>query len=366
VKVVSAHITVLLRLFIALQVSSPLASTINIFCTRIDQSLKHSGIHPTIMTSLREEAAMSDFGSAHQRKQNEYTYRLPAAPRIVVPPPTLTTDMPGIIVGTAPAGEADLSFLKELDLDDIIQKNTLLEWSYERRRHAQMLLPWLYLGPMLAARDRDFLQKEGITMVLAIRTQNNSMNGALKVSREVCAEVATIEVPSFHGLISRFGDTTSMINTHIARYRQLSLEKTGQPMLGKVLVFCESGNEKSAAVVAAYLMNTLNDFDHVKAMQVCQAQRFCVNFDDTLKNILQSYWDVLQARRSVASYHATTAQANGSLTAFNGQVFTGAKQKRTIDNTLEDEDVDMDTGPDPSDALRFAGRDSTPFQNRDG
>lgn len=321
------------------------------------------------MTSLREEAALSDFANAHQRKQNEYTYRLPAAPRIVVPPPTLTTDMPGLVVGTAPDGDVDLAFLRDWDLDDVIQKNTLLEWSYERRRHAQMLLPWLYLGPMLAARDKDFLRREGITMVLAIRAQENSMIGALKVSREVCAEVATIEVPTFHGLISRFGETTRMINNHIARYRQHSSATTGQAALGKVLVFCESGNEKSAAVVAAYLMDTLNDFNHVKAMQVCQAQRFCVNFDDTLKSILQSYWDILQARRSVASYHTASVQSNRNVNGFqNGshlQPQTSAKQKRTIDNTLEDDDVDMDNGIDPSDALRFVGRDSTPFQNRD-
>jgi serine/threonine/tyrosine-interacting protein len=321
------------------------------------------------MTSLREQAALSDFASAHQRKQNEYTYRLPAAPRIVVPPPTLTTDMPGLVVSTSD-GDVDLSFLKDWDLDDIIQKNTLLEWSYERRRQAQMLLPWLYLGPMLAARDKDYLQREGITMVLAVRAQDNSMSGALKVSREVCAEVATIEVPTFHGLISRFGETTRMINTHIARYREHSLATTGQATLGKVLVFCESGNEKSAAVVAAYLMDTLNDFSHVKAMQVCQAQRFCVNFDDTLKNILQSYWDILQARRSVASYHTMSAQPNGTANAFqqNGshlQPYISTKQKRSIEKTLDDDDYDMDSGTDHSDALRFVGRDSTPFQNRE-
>jgi serine/threonine/tyrosine-interacting protein len=316
------------------------------------------------MTSLREEAALSDFGNAHQRKHNEYTYRLPTAPRIVVPPPTLTTDMPGLMVGTALAGESDLSFLRELDLEDIIQKNTLLEWAYERRRQAQMILPWLYLGPMVAAKDQAFLAQEGITMVLAIRAQNNSMTGALRASREVCAEVATIETPTFHELIGRFADTTKMINTHMARARQHSLETTGQAALGKVLVFCESGNEKSAAVVAAYLMETLNDFDHVKAMQVCQAQRFCVNFDDTLKNILQSYWDILRARRSVASLNMDTTQANGMINGANLQAPLSVKQKRSIENTRDDEDMDMDDGMDPSDALRFAGRDSTPFQTR--
>ncbi|OAL03151.1 phosphatases II [Phaeosphaeriaceae sp. SRC1lsM3a] len=322
------------------------------------------------MTSLREDSAMSDMSTAHQRKQNEYSYRLPAAPRIVVPPPTLSTDMPGLIVGPASLGGIDLSFLKELDLHDIIQRNTLLEWAYERRRHAQMMLPWLYLGPMLSAKDKAFLTNEGITMVLAIRAQDKSMTGALKAAGEVCAEVATIETATFHELISRFGETTRMINTHIARYRQHSLETTGQPGLGKVLVFCESGNEKSAAVVAAYLMETLTNFDHVKAMQVCQAQRFCVNFDDTLKNILQSYWDILQARRSVACVTSMSAQLSGTSEGFAQNTLalpalTSSKQKRTIDSTRDDDEMDMDSGMDSSDALRFAGRDSTPFQSRE-
>jgi len=310
------------------------------------------------MTSLREETALSDFGNAHRRKLNtDYTYRLPTPPRIVVPPPTLANDMPGLVVGASNESEVDLSFMNDLNLEDIVQKNTLIEWAYERRRQAQMILPWLYLGPMVAAKDRAFLEREGITMAFAIRAQDNSMMGALNASREICAEVTTIEVPTFHQLIGRFAETTRIINSHVARYRQHSLATTGQPTLGKVLVFCESGNEKSAAVVAAYLMMMLNDFDFVKAMQVCQAQRFCVNFDDVLKNILRSHWDILQARRSVA-------QTNSLLVQMNGLLGT-AKQKRGIDITREDNDVDMEDDMGPSDdALRFAGRDSTPFQNR--
>jgi serine/threonine/tyrosine-interacting protein len=99
------------------------------------------------------------------------------------------------------------------------------------------------------------------------------------------------------------------------------------------------------------LMETLADFDHVKAMQVCQAQRFCVNFDDTLKNILRSYWDILQAQRSVACFNATSMPP-------------AANQKRSIASTCDVDDVDMDSDVDPSDALRFVGRDSTPFQSR--
>jgi serine/threonine/tyrosine-interacting protein len=306
---------------------------------------------------------MSDFSNAHKRNHTEYTYRLPTPPRIVVPPPTLTSEMPGLIVTNGSSDDLDMSFLKAMDLEDIIQKNTLLEWSYERRRQAQMILPWLYLGPMVAAKDKEFLAREGITMALAIRARENTMTGAMQASREVCAEVATVDAPTFHELTSKFPETNRLINSHIARFRQHSLEKSGQPILGKVLVFCESGNEKSAAVAAAYLMDLLDNFDYIKAMQVCQTQRFCVNFDDTIKNILRSYWDILQARRFVASSIEQPQYTNGhASTSLQVQPPQAPKQKRTIENTRDDDDMDIEDG---SDALRFLGRDVTPFQNRD-
>lgn len=301
------------------------------------------------------------------RTENQYTYRLPTPPRVVVPPPTLSADMPGLVVGAGSRG-LDLGFLKELALEDIVQKNTLIEWAYERRRQAQMILPWLFLGPMVAAKDKAFFAREGITMVLAIRSRDGSMSGALQAARDAGLAVATVEAPTYYDLIRRFDVTTRTINEHVAAIRQHTLEQTGQPSLGKVLVFCESGNEKSAAVAAAYLMDILDDFDYIKAMQVCQAQRFCVNFDDTIKNILKSHWDILQASRSVSSFNAQQHQANSLILSLDQstsrlQSTATARPKRSIEDTRDDDDIEMEDGLDPSDALRFQGRDNTPFQS---
>jgi hypothetical protein len=319
-----------------------------------------------------EDSAMSDFSRSHKRHQ-EYTYRLPTPPRIVVPPPTLTTEMPDLHVGLADASneEYDTSFFKEMNLESIVQKNTLLEWAYERRRQAQMILPWLWLGPLTSAKDREFLAREGITMTLAIRAKDTSMNGAIQVGREACQEVATVEAATTWALISNFSRTTRIINQHIAKVRQLTAGTSNERM-GKVLVFCESGNEKSAAVCAAYLMEMLDDFDHIKSMQVCQAQRFCVNFDDTIKNMLRSYLDILQAKRAVATSRANSMQStqinngngqqNGSRHLQVQSVYT-AKPKRSIEETRYDDDVTMGDDMDPSDIARFEDRANTPFQD---
>lgn len=323
----------------------------------------------TAMTTAAEgESPLHSSLGMAMHSQNQYTYRLPTPPRVVVPPPTLSTDMPSLVVGNA-SGGLDISFLRDMALENIVQKNTLIEWAYERRRQAQMILPWLFLGPMVASRDKAFFAREGITMVFSIRSRNGSMSGALQAAREAGLAVATTEAQSYHELIKRLGDASRIINEHVATIRQASIQQTGQPVLGKVLVFCESGNEKSAAVVAAYLMETLDNFDYIKAMQVCQAQRFCVNFDDTIKNMLRAYWDILQAARSVSNFnaqqdHASNMPNGPGQDSSHPPLPSATRFKRSIEDTRDDEDVEMEMedGLDPSDALRFLGRDNTPFQ----
>ena len=312
---------------------------------------------------------MSDASHTHMA-HHEYTYRLPTPPRIVVPPPTLSTEVPELHVSEAESAEDDTAFLKEMNLDSIVAKNTLLDWAYERRRQAQMILPWLYLGPLTAAKDREWLQKTGITMVLVVRSRSNTMMGAIQAAKETCMQVDAVEAATYFDLIGQLANTSRMINRHVAKIRRMT-EVSGNPQLGKVLVFCESGNEKSAAVVAAYLMEILDDFDFIKAMQICQAQRFCVNFDDSIKNCLQNYWDIIVARRSVAK--SQSALLNSSALASDLQQlarqnvqqlqtpqYQALKNKRSLEM---DDDTDMSDGGDPSDVLRFTDRDVTPFMD---
>lgn len=304
-------------------------------------------------------------GQGSHRAFHKYTYRLPTPPRILVPPPA-ANEAPRLHVKDSIIEGADLEFLREMDLASIISTHTLLEWSYERRRQAQMILPWLYLGPLMAAKDRAWLQAAGITMVVAVRPQESSMKVPIQTAIDCGCEVFAVDAASYSILIGKLAETTKAINKHLIKYREHA-KATGKPQLGKVLVFCESGNERSAAVVAAYLMDILDDFDYIKSMQVCQTQRFCVNFDDSIKNILRAYWDILLAKRSVAQSHG---EGRGMLGGTNssGQAFTGfspdaqrssAKPKRTARDL--DDDVDMTDDVDPSDVLRFTDRDITPF-----
>ncbi|KAF2502796.1 phosphatases II [Lophium mytilinum] len=318
-----------------------------------------------MMQVVHEEATMSDQTLLHKR-HHDYVYRLPTPPRIVIPPPTLANELPEVEIDRPSqqnAGDIDVSFLSSVDFSTFLSRNSLMDWSYERRRQAQMVLPFIFLGPMVAAKDMAFLQKEGITMILAIRPRAMGMVGAFKAAEEAGIHTATLEVPDYHTLISTFPRATRLINAHLS---STFTSDPNNPRLGKVFVFCESGNEKSAAIVAAYLMEMLGNIDYIKAIQICQAQRFCVNFDDTLKNLLQSYWDILLAKRSVAkaNHGLITPDLLHGQVAQNipGERSGSSRPKRSLDDSC-DGDMEMEDAEWLSNDARLRAREAAPFQD---
>ncbi|TKA80860.1 hypothetical protein B0A55_02337 [Friedmanniomyces simplex] len=288
---------------------------------------------------------------SYPHKAAAYSYRVPTPPRIVVPPPALNSDaLPEITLNAL----RSTNFLNSINYNNLVTQNALLEWTYERRREAQMVLPYLYLGPMTAAKDERFLSGQagrvpgqgGITMVLGVRQKHSFesklMNGALRKAQGLGIECRTVDLASNQDLIQSFPETTALINDHLARVHQTS----GQ--VGKVLVFCESGNERSAGVVAAYLMETHTDVDFIKAMQLVQAQRFCANFDDAMKRLLQGYWDILRAKRQVAAVDAA-GNSGGMFAVATGTPTSASRPKRSLQG---DEDEEME-GTTHDDVERF-------------
>ena len=292
----------------------------------------------------------SDLSTFHYpHRTSTSAYRVPTPPRIVVPPPALNSEaLPEISLNAL----KDSAFLNNVNYNNIITQNALLEWTYERRREAQLVLPYLYLGPMTTAKDEAWLRREGITCVLGVRQkgafESRLMNGALRKAQGMGIEYHTVDLAGNQDLIHSFPHTTALISNHVMQ----RLQTTGQ--MGKVLVFCESGNERSAGVVAACLMESHEDVDYIKAMQLCQAQRFCVNFDDGMKRLLQGYWDILCARRAVAAESNEGANQNGTTAGTPG---SASKTKRGLQR---DEDEDME-GVDDDDVERFGGRTFAPF-----
>lgn len=243
-------------------------------------------------------------------------------------------------------------------------------WVYEDRRKAQQILDFLYLGPLSVVRDREWLKKEGITMLLAARDATMAQARLMsleKAADELGIEAAYVDVAGRQELIRSFPATVAKINDHLLRVykrqaqQQVVTAADGQRQQvtaidpstfrrGKVLVFCETGNERSAVVVAAYLM-TMYGGDLVSVIQFISAQRFCTNFDEEAKLLLQSYGDILEAKRMTVqdaqqNVPQKPASLQGDITSSSAAVNLKSK-KRGIEDTMDEDDnadFSMDIG----------------------
>lgn len=312
-----------------------------------------------------------------------WSYRVPSPPRVVVPPPALTPlGLPDLHIDQSSSfdfessGFANAEFLKTVTYGDFMTVNNMIEWRYEQRRMAQQILPFLFLGPVSATRDSKFLQDNGITMVLAVRNTMSAHAKLLnsKAAAELGIQCNFIDVAGNQELIAAFPKAIELINAHLssmyqltqARKPQASESERGTSTPGKVLVFCESGNERSATVVAAYLM-AMYSMDLIPVLQIVQAQRFAVAFDESLKTLLQTYNTILRAKRDVVQasygYSRNGHVANGGVIEPNADV--GGASRKSTKRTLDEADDDMDTDADEGSGMeeRFEKREGhAPFQ----
>ncbi|KAF4634447.1 hypothetical protein G7Y89_g3654 [Cudoniella acicularis] len=279
----------------------------------------------------------------------DFSWRAPSPPHIHVPQAPEDQQIvlpPWNGFANSPAEKEILRRATEGDN----RANGYREWTYEWRRKAQKILSFLYLGPSSAAKDTEFIQKEGITLLLVIRntaTAAARLLGGERVAQQLGIQTCCIDVSGNQELIAAFPRAINAINSHlISAYMHFSNNfVNATPARGKVLVFCESGNERSAAVVAAYIMTNYNQ-ELVTTLQYIQSHRFCVAFDDSMKNLLSSHKQIVDASRAVVNNPNT-----GGMRMANG-----TRAKRGSDSLRDgddDGDVDMDH---QDDRARFEGR----------
>ena len=315
-------------------------------------------------------------GRPHSPAQ-AWSQRLPSPPRINVPPPLLNVHgLPDLNIAQGSvdfdaSGFENAAFLKRVTHGNVITHNNMIDWRYEQRHQAQQILSFLFLGPVTAARDATFLQKAGITMVLAVRNTLSAQARLLgsKAAANLRIQSAAVDVAGNQELIAAFPTAINIINNHLSEMYDLQAQAHGSSEQagggsspGKVLVFCESGNERSAALVTAYIM-AMYSMDIVKAIQLVQAERFAISIDDATRNYLETYNTILQAKRDVikqqSDYRASTI-SNG---LYNHTLRPHQNGKRSLDETYDDGDVHMRGGMGNDDRERFEQRDGlAPFQ----
>ncbi|EEP79575.1 predicted protein [Uncinocarpus reesii 1704] len=190
-------------------------------------------------------------------------------------------------------------FFQSLGDDSFRSESPGFHWQYELRREAQRILPFLYLGPTSAARNIAFLKEAGITCVLAIRSNHPSHEFTVNADKAAAAagiESQHVKVEDYHELGRTFPQLVRLISNHVCRCRTHSASTL--PAEKKVLVFCETGNERSASLVIAYLMVIYNIQMHT-ALGHVQGRRLCINIDFSMRQILLSFESILNAQRDV-------------------------------------------------------------------
>ena len=182
-------------------------------------------------------------------------------------------------------------------------------------------------------------------MLLCVRDSKSALGNFLsgeKVAKQLGIEAAHVDVTDTQHLTHRLRDAVNIINEHlVSQYRKCRTADPEEKVWGKVLIFCESGNERSATVAAAYLM-AMFEVDLISTIQYIQAQRFCVAFDDGLKNLLMSFQQLVEAEKM-------TLRARLQI---QSQVLK-AQVKRSRDDMDEDMDMELDQADDEA---RFDGR----------
>ncbi|KAK2764348.1 hypothetical protein FQN54_009041 [Arachnomyces sp. PD_36] len=320
------------------------------------------------------DPSMGGGGYPRYTPTQPYFSNAPARPHMSVPPLSYVNGELGggpvdlQRIHAFPPGEfASAEFLSTAGSQCFDLNIVVPEWTYGMRRKAQMILPFLYLGPSSATKDLEFLRAEGITLLLAIRTTQSAqahLVGGSKAAAELGIEADSFDVLDQQGLIAVLPSVIRQINDHICpaspsqfgSVPQLGVNGNGQR---KVLVFCESGNERSASVIVAYLMAMVN-LDLFPAIHAVQSRRFCISIEEQMRHALASFHSILQAKRDVAR---ASPPKHGQFLSIPPD--SKLMKKRSIDDVGAQVDAPMDMAPDMNgDDERFLNREgSAPFQD---
>lgn len=324
-------------------------------------------------TALNGDYGVSSTGSTSRPAfipSAPYTRRPPSPPTFNVPIPhggrsTGADDDNDSTIAIAPDYDrADPTQVSAAELDIITdnRKQTKAvmprDWTYEQRRLGSRILDFLHLGPNTVIRDLDYLSREGFTMVVVVR---DTLMGA-RESQGLNRAVSSLGVQGYYadvsrprGLIAMLDPAIRAINAHLLSRHRAALAEGGDPQRcrppGKVLVTCESGNDRSANLVAAYIMAVYGRSVQT-ALHYINAQRFCCVYNDESKRVLQAWGDIVKARSTAArGAPGNNDDGDSPMDRNNGA------GKRGFDEV----DMDLDEGGDDE---RFMDREAfAPFKD---
>ncbi|KAK6382649.1 hypothetical protein LTS17_003318 [Exophiala oligosperma] len=222
----------------------------------------------------------------------------------------------------------DPGFLTSLNkLQKLGMEHTMDSWTYEDRRVAQNILPFLFLGPVSAAKDPDFIRRAGITLVIAMRS-----SAAVK-TRPNFLHPST--VPSMAGLQTMTCDAEASYDLFP------KLRPTIKGMNDHLQATCSRMPIQAASDVRGRIFVYLFGVSAISALQVVQSRRFSIAPDDAAKQMLVNFEGLVEAERQVSGVDAVSVAKSLSRQNENTPGPASRPAKRGY-HEFDDSDVDMD------------------------
>jgi serine/threonine/tyrosine-interacting protein len=280
------------------------------------------------------------------------------SPRINVPPPDINyrNGQPKLDVDVVPYNQTSLlygnpAFLTELSAvvaaENLDLTHKMLSWKWDMRREAQSILPFLLLGPSSAMRDAKFIAEHNITMVVAVRPRKAVQSRPKFLDPKTfgsCAGLATatLDFDDAREIIPLVRPVVKVINDHLEVSSITRPLSALSDIRGRVLLFCESGNDRSALLAAAYLVAVFG-LGPVDSINTVQSQRFCMTLSDDLKRTLVDLYDIVSAERQVSNFHvAALTSTQNQNKALSMTVQPSRPFKRSVDDFYGSDDEMMD------------------------
>lgn len=155
-----------------------------------------------------------------------------------------------------------------------------------------MVLPGLWLGPMGVLRKPEFFDTNNVRLLVAVTSPDRADSLFKRAGFDPakfethCLDPGPINSPlAGHQIVSQMKWLMGLV------------EQATQHGVG-TLLFCETGNDRSATAVCAVVMNSMG-WDTVRSIQYVQSKRFSVALDESLKYNLQTYEDICSANTCV-------------------------------------------------------------------
>lgn len=236
-----------------------------------------------------------------------------------------------------------LRAISAVPLAPVAYASNRFRWKYESRHTAQAILPFLHLGPAPVARDAMYLMQNNITMVIAVRSAQSARAQPkwLDPSRfPSCAnlQTATFDVDSAFDVIQRIKPILKMMTDHLEARTVNTTASSLHDIGGKILVFCESGNDRSPVLIAAYLMLIYGLLWH-ESLNLIHGFRFSVALSTNMNEMLKTLEGMFRAEADTAAVFSGIQHQHQ--TQCGGMGHRGAT-KRTIDDAYDSDETMTD------------------------